>query len=175
MGGISPQLDPLLHPDCAIHPSSHSTVRTYFLSSYPLPFSLVYNGGCVHFPSLQYWVRGSAESPNPIRKKPKVGPDKQINAINRGLYVVALCLEAEPISWVSRSVSSKGWELRAESGKQERNLILDLRVCTPAYQSEPSLSWRCPTSCSALSSVAMLKHETPTVINISPELQLRPS
>lgn len=85
-------------------------------------------------------MRGSVESPNSIRKKPKVGPDKQINAINRGLYVVALCLEAEPISWVSRRVSSKGGELRAESGKQERNPILDPRVCVSAYRSEPSLS-----------------------------------
>lgn len=68
MEGIKPQLDPLLHQDCAIHPCMYVPI------SFPPTRSF----------SLQYWVRGSVESPNPIRKKPKVGPDKQINAINVG-------------------------------------------------------------------------------------------
>lgn len=46
------------------------------------------------------------------------------------------------------------------SGKQERNLILDLRVCIVVYQSEPSLGRLRSPSCSAPDFAAKLEHWT---------------
>ncbi len=74
---------------------------------------------------------------NPIRKGPKVCPDKQINAISTGRVWWPCVWKQSPFPGRVAGLPVRT-EQGARSGKQERNLISDLRVCIAVYQSEPS-------------------------------------
>ncbi len=124
-----------LHRHCVIYP--------VHLSSTSLPFALVRlvrrSRPYLSISVIKILGVGerSVERANPIRKGPKVCPDKQINAISTGRVCWPGVWKQSPFPGRVAGLPVRA-EQGAKSGKQERNLISDLRVCIAVYQSEPS-------------------------------------